>query len=385
MNQEQFRIAELVSRFLTDELSKDEFQELSNFRTKYPYLDKWFEQKDIKLGEVSRKLSAYKDFSHESHWNEIVVKQKEMGRERKRNNFRLWVVAASIILISTLALTVFLNNQSVRSASPMENAKAVISPGEDKALLILSDGTIVDLTNSKSDSLIDGEMKLSRSETTLDYQNSTRATNDNHTLKVPIGGTYKIVLADGTKVWMNSDSELIFPTAFVGEERRVRMKGEAFFEIAVDKAKPFRVEVGSTIIEALGTTFNVNTHLIENRTKTILTEGKIKVYSEGRHQLVDPGYATITGQGEILLKRADIEEALAWKDGYFYFDSKNLKEVLEEVARWYNVNLDIRSRLTTKRFKGGLKKSASIETVCAVLTDLTGYQFKIVDRSLIVK
>lgn len=385
MNQEQFRIAELVSRFLTDELSDDEYQELSTFRTKYPYLDKWFEQKDIKLGEVSRKLSAYKHFSHESHWNEIVVKQKEMEREKKRNNFRVWLAAASIILISTLALTVFLKNQSVRSASPMENAKALISPGEDKALLILSDGTIVDLANSKSDSLIDGEMKLYRSETTLDYQNSTRATNDTHTLKVPIGGTYKIVLADGTKVWMNSDSELIFPTAFVGEERRVRMKGEAFFEIAVDKAKPFRVEVGSTIIEALGTTFNVNTHLIENRTKTILTEGKIKVSSGGKHQLVDPGYATITGQGELLLKRADIEEALAWKDGYFYFDSKNLKEVLEEVARWYNVDLDIRSRLTTKRFKGGLKKSASIETVCAVLTDLTGYQFKIVDRSLIVK
>ncbi|WP_312135109.1 FecR domain-containing protein [Sphingobacterium sp.] len=385
MNQEQFRIAELVSRFLTDELSKDEYQELSTFRTKYPYLDKWLKQKDIKLAEVSRKLSAYKDFSHESHWNEIVVKQKEMGREKKRNNFRLWVVAASIILISTLALTVFLKNQSVRSASSMENAKALISPGEDKALLILSDGTIVDLANSKNDSLIDGEMKLSMSQNVLDYQNSTGWTNDTHTLKVPIGGTYKIVLADGTKIWMNSDSELIFPTAFVGEERRVRMKGEAYFEIAVDKAKPFRVEVGSTIIEALGTTFNVNTHLIENRTKTILTEGKIKISSDGKHQLVEPGYATITGQGEILLKRADIEEALAWKDGYFYFDSKNLKEVLEEVARWYNVDLDIRSQLTTKRFKGGLKKSASIETVCAVLADLTGYQFKIVDRSLIVK
>src|SRR5690606_4234812 len=253
------------------------------------------------------------------------------------------------------------------------------------ATLTLSDGTITVLEEQEEDIIVDGKMILPISGSTLDYRTAKNATVEHHKLQVPIGGTYHLQLADGTKVWMNADSEMEFPSVFAGDERKVKVHGEAYFEIAKDATKPFKVLVGETEVEALGTAFNINTHLYKEKIKTILTEGKIKVSTPVDNKIIEPGYATISGNGNIEVGKADLEEALAWKEGYFYFDSKQLKEVLDDIARWYNIKLDVQVPLANKRYVGGIKKSESIDAVCAVLSDLTPYNITVEGKKLNVR
>jgi ferric-dicitrate binding protein FerR (iron transport regulator) len=186
-------------------------------------------------------------------------------------------------------------------------------------------------------------------------------------------------------VWLNAESELEFPSAFTGKERNVTVKGEAYFEVAKDPSHPFKVKVNSTEVEALGTAFNINTHLQGKNVKTILTEGRIKVTENKQHKIINAGYETISGQGDIQVKLANLDEALSWKDGYFYFTSKSLTDILAEVSRWYNVEVDMQVKPTNDHYRGGIRRSESIVTVCKALSDLTGHQFIIEKNKLIVK
>lgn len=231
----------------------------------------------------------------------------------------------------------------------------------------------------------EGEIAMNVIDNQLDYSAITSKDVYQHRLNVPIGGTYHLQLSDGTKVWINADSELEFPSSFENEERVVRVKGEAYFEVAKDPSRPFKVKVQGTTVEALGTAFNINTHLYQGLVKTILTEGKVKVSTESGAHVIDAGYATISGADDVRVSKADVEEALAWKEGYFYFNGKNFKEILGEISRWYDVDLRLDVDINDDKYKGGIKRSASIEAICEVLKDLTGYNVKIKNRILVIE
>lgn len=192
-------------------------------------------------------------------------------------------------------------------------------------------------------------------------------------------------LADGTKVWLNADSEMEFPTAFIGAERVVNLIGEAYFEVAKNPEKPFQVKVNGTVVEAVGTAFNINAHWKQGFVKTILTEGKIKVSDGDKVRFIDEGYASLSGGGVVNIEKADIEEALAWKDGYFYFNGKNLKEIMEEISRWYNVDLKFDTNINNDTYKGGIKRTESIESVCSMVEGLSGFKLEVKNRKLIVR
>lgn len=389
MNEEYVKAAELVSKYIQSDISEEEYNELMDMVKKYPTLRSWIANEDLPLEEMSKRLTDYQTIDVEKDWRSVLEKyHRNTNRKTRYKEYRTWwTVAASLIVICGVVGSFFLKKQEEsRFAEKVQKVMEVV-PGRTVATLILSDGTVTVLGEQEERILVDGQMTLPISGSTLDYSTAKNATVQHHKLQVPLGGTYHIQLADGTKVWLNADSELEFPSAFTGDERKVTVRGEAYFEIAKDATKPFRVRVGKTEVEALGTAFNINTHLYKEKIKTILTEGKIKVSTPEDSKIIKPGYATISGDGNrnIEVGEADIEEALAWKEGYFYFDSKRLKEVLDDIARWYNVELDITIPLADKRYIGGIKKSESIKAVCAVLSDLTPYDIMVKGKKLQVR
>lgn len=384
MEKDYLRIAELISRKLRgQDRSEDQF-ELNCLVEKYPELKSLLDDPVVTLSAVKERLKLYEDLNIENEWQLVLDKYTSPSRP-SRPHSRWWAVAASIVALCLIASAVLWYDSS-NTTSSETLAPRQITPGQPSALLTLSDGSTIKLGSDGARIIEDGIIQFSATGSTLDYSTALETEEVHmHNLRVPLGGTFHIQLADGTDVWLNADSELTFPSAFVQNERIVKVRGEAYFEVAKDLERPFIVEVDDTQVEALGTSFNINTHLHSGRTKTILIEGLIKVSSQGISKIVQPGFGSLSGAGHIHIERSDTDEALAWKDGYFYFDSKSLKEVLEEIARWYNVEVDMREADTNKKYRGGIKKTESIQVVCAVLSDLTGYGVSMKNNTLIVK
>jgi len=272
-----------------------------------------------------------------------------------------------------------------------------VAPGGNKAVLTLADGSVIVL-DSVSNGMIShqGNIKVEKlNRGLLAYtKNGKQAISNNevffNTISTPRGGQYKVTLADGTKVWLNAASSIHFPVAFTGKERKVEITGEAYFEVAKDKSKPFKVKANSSEIEVLGTHFNVNAYDDEAEVKTTLLEGKVKVSALSLNdtrspQFLKPGeQATVNKEGKINVKdHADTEEAVAWVNGYFQFKSADLKTILRQIARWYDVEIEYKGNVNT-HFTGQLTRNENVSKVLNELM-LTGeVHFKIDGKKIIV-
>ena len=201
-----------------------------------------------------------------------------------------------------------------------------------------------------------------------------------NTLSVPHGGEYRLLLADGTAVHLNAGSELRYPVAFAVAERKVYLKGEAWFEVAKDAERPFYVETDEVSIRVYGTAFNVNTHGLR-ATETILVEGEIGISGKG-----STGERRMRHSGEITFREVDIRKYTAWKNGEFCFNDDTLEEILEELGRWYDVKVIFRSAGKKDiRFSGHLKRYENIQKILGAISESTGIVFHISDRMIIVE
>lgn len=176
--------------------------------------------------------------------------------------------------------------------------------------------------------------------------NSMAATGKPHTLTIPRGETFKITLCDSTEVWLNANSYFVYPTAFVGNERVVTLKGEAYFKVAKNAHRPFIVKTPHMQTRVLGTEFNVRSYSPED-THVVLVNGKVEVRSEregSAYTTLIPGEdAHLQPDGNFIMTEVDLDSYVYWKDGYFYFDNEQLKEIMENIGRWYNVNIQFRN------------------------------------------
>ena len=183
---------------------------------------------------------------------------------------------------------------------------------------------------------------------------------------VPRGGEYQLILPDGTKVWLNSDSKLEFPNTFVGDERRVKLAGEAYFEVAKNKAKPFRVEVDRVEVVVLGTSFNI--HAYDEAVKTTLVEGAVKLNVAGKAYSLSPGFEANVDQGGVKIVKSDVYEQIAWKDGRFVFREKRLEEVMSILSRWYDFEIFYQNAAVKDlHFTGNIPRHTTINEVLKFL------------------
>lgn len=219
---------------------------------------------------------------------------------------------------------------------------------------------------------------------TINELTQLESTNNLTTLRVPIRANFNLLLSDGSKVWLSPESDLEYLPQFSTHERRLKLRGEAFFEVAKDANRPFIVEVDGMVVKALGTAFSVTSY--RNNPKVILAEGKLQLNTLEQVAVINAGFqGTIANNVLVTQQSENIADALAIKERVFNFNNKNIKEILEEVQRWYGIELKIDTELSPKRYVGNVERNITLAKLCVVLQDLTGLQFSIQRNNLIIK
>ena len=293
---------------------------------------------------------------------------------RKLYTWKRIAIAASILF--ALTTTVILLKQKPASTLPQLAAITADTSGMFKND-ILPGERFAKLSNET------GATQLLRKENKLD--NSTAAEfKGNLTLEVPAAGTYSIVLSDGTTVWLNAASKLEYPDQFAGNERKVKLVGEAFFQVAKDASKPFRIEVENSVIEVLGTSFNVNAY--QKEINTSLVEGKVKIMSQGHEAYLTPGNEAIVSADKIRVQPADIQKNTAWQRGEFLLDGSSFEEIVSQISRWYNVDFVNAEEITPSyRFRGTLSRESRLSEVLKILSCTTNRKFEIDGRHIFIR
>jgi len=206
-------------------------------------------------------------------------------------------------------------------------------------------------------------------------------------LVTPRRGQYQLVLPDGSKVWLNAASSIRYPVAFIGNERRVQITGEAYFEVTHNATMPFIVEKGDMRVEVLGTHFNVNAYNDESAIKTTLLEGKVKIVNR-QSAILKPGQQAILTAGSRLtiLDKTDVEDVVAWKNGLFHFESSEIKTVMRQIARWYDVDVVYeRTTVNNDPMFVEISRNTRLSDVLKALEESGSAKFSIQGKTIIVK
>lgn len=267
-----------------------------------------------------------------------------------------------------------------------------IKPGDNKAILTLGDGRIVVL-----DDINDGFVAEDAGASILKSEGGQLRYNKNgkpsaeltyNTIRIPRGGRYGLVLPDGSRVQLNADSYIRFPTQFTGDRREVELGGEAYFEIVHDKHRPFYVKTTNQVTKVLGTVFNISAYADETAIKTTLVTGSVEVNGSHGQQpvILKPGQAAINDEGHSRLTviQADLDRDLAWQKGYFVFNNEHIKTIMQRISRWYDIEVEYQGNLEHKYFGGIFQQSKSIAQLLDSFKETGIIDFKIIERRVIV-
>lgn len=306
--------------------------------------------------------------------------------------FRFWAAASIVLFAITGTYFALQPKQTGTSIShskitPSKDNKPIV-PGVNKAVLTLADGSHLLLDSSGLGTLAkQGDAKVVKLNTaTLTYHPDEENSHEivYNTLSTPSGGQYQLILPDGTKAWLNSSSSIHYPTIFKGKERNVSITGEVYFEVAKNAAMPFKISVKDMEVQVLGTHFNIMAYTDENSINTTLVEGSIKVSKGSVNRTLLPGQESrISTAGEIKVVEANIEEVVAWKNGWFQFDGQDIQKIMRQISRWYDVEIVYRGAISTSHFSGIVSRENDILKVLKIMKD-GGVHFKIEGRRVFV-
>jgi len=299
-------------------------------------------------------------------------------RLSEKTTRRLWTrfaAAASIVLCISFGGYYFLQKQQFRQTV----YKNDIAPGHNQATLTLANGQTILLTKGLYRKLAQGATAI-QINNGITYTTGTTANVKTayNTLSTAIGeqSPFPLILPDGSKVWLNAQSSITFPTAFNGKERIVSITGEAMFEVAHNAKHPFKVQAEKQTIEDIGTTFDVNAYADEPATKTTLIEGKVKVNGT----FLEPGQQS---DGSYI-KNVNVNRYIAWKNGDFYFENDNIQTVMRQLSRWYNIKINYEGDVTTNKFYAQISRAKNISAILHILENTKGVHFKIEGRRVTV-
>jgi ferric-dicitrate binding protein FerR (iron transport regulator) len=316
--------------------------------------------------------------------------------ETEQKVFSLWAriaAAATVILCICGAAFWMLSQQNKEKLTaliaPPQKQNTKILPGGNHAILTMADGSQIVLDSIQDGNISNGTATISKQGGLLVYDGSFSKKNAPiafNTLITPRGGQYKIVLADGSKVWLNASSSLHFPTSFTGKERDVDLTGEAYFEIAKNKKKPFHVNVNGYRVEVLGTHFDVNAYADEGAIKTSLLQGSVKIKKGNIIGMLKPGQQGVLAKNgtSIEIKKTDMNEVVAWKNGLFQFDGADIKSVMRQIGRWYDVEILYVGKVPDRRFEGKISRDAQLSDVLRIL-ELSNVKFKVQGKKILVQ
>ncbi|MBB6270273.1 ferric-dicitrate binding protein FerR (iron transport regulator) [Pedobacter cryoconitis] len=357
------------------------------------WVEQWYEKlhgADLIPEETNLKNQLYSRVKEQ-----ISIDQPAPVQVSKFRKLYPWIAAAAILcVLFNIGLLYF--NKATGSNTPqsaeMVHAAAnhTIAPGSNKAILTLADGSKISLSDAGKGKLADqaGVVVTKAANGGLIY----KITGDSHTaakyntISTPRGGQYQLLLADGTKIWLNANSSLTFPTAFPGDSRRVSLQGEAYFEVAKDKSKAFFVKTGQTEIRVLGTHFNIMAYEDENYQHTTLLEGSVEISKGIEKSLLKPGQQARTAASSSLIRIRDIENpegVIAWKNGYFQFEKSDLHSLMRQISRWYATDVLYQGEIPRKEYSGKIPRTVNVKTLIEMLS-YSGIHCRVENNKIIV-
>ncbi len=323
-----------------------------------------------------------------------IIPNTATNPSKKIGYFIPHYIAAAVFMLLLTVFSIYLNNNKKLSEKIVlgKAIKQEVMPGGNKAFLTLSDGTSI-ILDSATNGLLAAQrniniIKLSSGQ--LVYKTNYNLKSENevqyNTMRTPKGGQFQLTLPDNTQVWLNSASSIHFPTSFSGIDRKVDITGEVYFEVTKNASQPFTVSVNGMDVKVMGTHFNVNAYNDDDVIKTTLLEGAVKVTKGKATLLLQPGsQAQLNNFGEIKLqKNIDVEQTIAWKKGYFYFKNSSLKNVMQQLSRWYDVEVLYEGEIPERTFGGELSRSLNISEILQVLAK-SKVRLKVEGKKIIVQ
>lgn len=393
LNREQYKA--MFERLLASNLSPDDSEKIID----------WLGSQDedpLAAELILQQLSANKSYVPDAQTTqalesrlELILQTIDTTQPVKKIPFykkTIWRAAAIFVVLLGMGLYLFRATQDKSSNLPLVQttpAKA-IEAGKEGAVLTLMDGTVVVL-----DSLGNGlvttqngtQVMLKNGQLVYDAENTDPATVGYNTMSTPKGRQFQMVLPDGSKVWLNAASSIHYPTMFIGDERLVEITGEAYFEVAHNAARPFKVKVNNaTTIEVLGTHFNINAYSNEETVNTTLLEGAVRVLGTKGKTVLAPGQqARTSGDGNSrVISSVNTDKVVAWKNGVFDFEDASLEEVMRQLERWYDIEVVYEKNIPKLEFFGKMGKDLSLDIVLRGL-EKSNVHFRVeANRKLVV-
>ena len=395
---EYIKISNLIASEIVGRLSPEE----------ETFLSEWLEEDTrhkkiyaeiIKQKKFEARYDAYLSIKVEEAWANI---EKRIQPVKKVYDFRKVLRYAAIItlLIAIPSISHILSEaRRISKEKELEIAAAEITPGQAKAILQTSKGELISLEDKKDTIISAGGLSLKNTQNTLSYStDSTENTPqlqalDYNTLIIPRGGEYKIIFSDGTQAWINSETKLRYPTKFASEgERIVFLDGEAYFDVVSSSSCPFVVKTRDMDIKVLGTAFNVMAYSSSDLTQATLVKGIVDVTIKQDNKVVEnlmlmPNMQVAYSQGDESGRSyyVNVNKYTAWKDGYFSFSNQRLDDILEMLARWYDVDIIYKNKeVRNIRFTGEMRRFEEFHVILRLLNINSGITFEIQDKKLVV-
>lgn len=377
-------IPTLLSKAVLGTLSEQEEKRLKMWRENCQENDRLY--RSVMSAEyIARKGEEVTRVNIVEGYFKVLRKQKHNVRVRRIR--RVAAIAAGIIF-PLFMIALWLGGEEEPGAISKEMV-SLIRHGETKAELILADGTTKFLDVGVNDSLvIQRGASIVVQNQGLSYQvDSSIREECYNTLRVPRGGEYSIVLCDGTKVYLNSESALRYPVNFVGQERKVYLIGEAYFDVSEDKEHPFIVDVNGAVVKVLGTRFDVRAYRDEDEILTTLVEGSVRFMTGNEAVVLVPGeQAVLDKSGRVETREVDPYLYTAWKEGVFAFKQQRLEEIMRVVARWYDVNIIWESPSQKEvTFTGKMKRYEDFSKVVEMLEMTGNTEFVIKENNIFIR
>ena len=347
----------------------------------------WLKEKDHvelldEIAAIRQKLS--RQSYGESGEEEFLYLEKSIYDRKSRRMTLRWSIAASIILL--VGLFVGRTISGVRDIhEEQELAKSVMQPGTSKAILMMADGKEVVLEQGQNlNILLNERVRVATSSQGIVYEEHGKGmvTEEYNKLTTPVGGEYSLVLSDGTKVFLNADSELKYPVEFSDGKRIVDLKGEAYFEVHKDSLRPFIVRMNGAEVTVLGTSFNVNTYGDDGQIYTTLVNGSVRVASmkNKQEEMLKPGMQSVMNvqSGLLTVRKVDVEPYVAWREGRFVFRAMTLDLIMRQLQRWYDFEVFYQnSELKDYEFRGVIKRDMDLDKVLSVIKATTNVDFEV--------
>lgn len=380
MESDEHRIKQLFSKYVQGTLTEEELDEFLRYFWADENEDIFKELMRLNFDSAAPEVISQERIGRIARGVDTIV-LKSVRSKKRRFPVNPWLSVAAAAIVLAIGSYLFFNKVEEQPTEIVGIAEDV-DPGTNRATLILENGSPITLSEDQTGITVgtDG----------ISYTDGTKITDNKQVqyavLSTPRKGQYQTILPDGSKVWLNAESSLRYPTAFTGNERRVELKGEGYFEVAHDTSQPFIVESASQHIKVLGTEFNINAYDNEPVIATTLVNGSISLSHTGDKTIntIKPGQQAVLGTDGIRINSVDVSPYVAWKQGEFRFKDTPLKEALRQIQRWYDIQVDYTNIPEDVEIFASIKRDKKLSSVLYALEEITDIKFKVTERRLML-